>query len=94
MVESTSLEVFKMQLDGVVDNLVWALFPMEGWTRWPFKVLSTLVCSTVLWYGLCWCILRSRLCVAMVLAQLPTREVTPAARFSGEQVGVPRRWCL
>lgn len=27
VVESSSLEVFEMQLDRVLDNLIWALFP-------------------------------------------------------------------
>lgn len=33
VVESPSLEVFKMHLNGVLHNLIWAPFPMKGWTR-------------------------------------------------------------
>jgi len=33
MVEFSSLEVFKIQLDRVQDNLILIPFPMKGWTR-------------------------------------------------------------
>jgi len=33
VVESPSLEIFKMQLDRVLDNLTWAPFSIKGWTR-------------------------------------------------------------
>jgi len=32
-VESPSLEVFKMQMERVLDNLIQAPFPTTGWTR-------------------------------------------------------------
>lgn len=31
--ESTSPEVFKMRLNRVVEDLIWAHFPMKDWTR-------------------------------------------------------------
>lgn len=31
--ESTSLEVFKMRLDRVMDDLIWTPLPTKGWTR-------------------------------------------------------------
>lgn len=34
VVVSPSLEVFKMELVRVPDNLIWAPFPMKVWTRW------------------------------------------------------------
>lgn len=41
VVESPSLEVFKMHLNRVLHNLIWAPFPMKGWTRY-FEVPSNL----------------------------------------------------
>lgn len=48
MVESSLLEIFKLQVDRVLDGLIYAPFPMEGWTRWSFKVPSNLGCCVVL----------------------------------------------
>jgi len=33
VVKSPSLEVFKMQLDRVLDNFIYAPFPMKCWSR-------------------------------------------------------------
>lgn len=48
MVESSSLEIFKLQLDSVPDNLKQASLPMKGWTRYSFEVTSNLGCSMIL----------------------------------------------
>lgn len=42
VVEPPLLEVFKMQLDRVLGNLIQAPLPIKGWKRRSFKVLSNL----------------------------------------------------
>lgn len=87
------VEVVKMWLDRVVDDLTLSPFSTKGWSRWLFKVRTNLLCSTVLWPKSCRHV-HSGLCVTMVLAQLPTGEVTPAVQFGGEWADVPGRCCL
>jgi len=48
MEESPSLEVFKMGVDKVLDDLIWVPFPMKSGTRRSFKVPSNLGCSMIL----------------------------------------------
>lgn len=62
-VQYLSLEVFNMQLDRVLDNLIYAPPPVKDWTRRSSKVPSSLGCSMILflyydsilvedlWYG-------------------------------------------
>lgn len=51
MVESPSLEFFKMIVDKVLNNVIWAPFPMKVWTSWFFYVTSNLYCSMILKKG-------------------------------------------
>ena len=48
VVESPSLEVFKMRWDRVLDNLTQAPLPTKGWTRRSAEVPSSLGCSVIL----------------------------------------------
>lgn len=47
VVESSSMEVFKLWLDRVLDNLIKGPFPMNIWIRQSFKVPSNLGCSII-----------------------------------------------
>jgi len=47
VVESPLLQVFKMRLDRVVDNLIYAPFRTKGWTRWSFKLPSIPGCYMI-----------------------------------------------
>jgi len=48
MIESPSLEVIKMELDSVLDNIISVLFPVKTWTRGSFKFYSNLGCFILL----------------------------------------------
>lgn len=48
MVESPSHKFSRC--DWTRSHLIWTPFPMEGWTRWSFKVLSNLCCCVILWF--------------------------------------------
>lgn len=50
-VESPLLDFFQMQLPRVIDNLIWAPFPMGGCTWWSFEVPSDLGCSLILYHA-------------------------------------------
>lgn len=52
VVWSSSLEVFKLWSDRVLNNLIWAPSPMEGWARWFYKAPSNLGCSMILYLPL------------------------------------------
>lgn len=47
VVESPSLEIFKVWWGRVIDNLIQALFLIRGWTRHSFKVPSNPGCSVI-----------------------------------------------
>lgn len=53
VLESPLSWVFRMQLDRMIDNLIYAPFPMKSWTRWSFKVPSNLGCPTSVWITIC-----------------------------------------
>jgi len=48
IVKSPLLDIFKMQLGRVVDNLTWAPFLTKDWTGKSLEVPSHLGCSVIL----------------------------------------------
>jgi len=49
--DASSLEIFKVRLDGALSSLIelkMSLLIARGWTRWPLKVLSNQKHSVIL----------------------------------------------